>query len=171
LKKLKYETEIFQQSHSLRIERRDGRILAQVDNRSYELEIRDLGDGSYLLINDSEVHECMVATRLEQFPVFEVHLRGNSYDVKVADPKRLRSGKTAGGHNHGMARIQASMPGKVVRVLVEVGNKVEAGAGVVVVEAMKMQNEMKAPKAGTVVSLTAVAGATVNAGDVLAVIE
>jgi biotin carboxyl carrier protein len=63
------------------------------------------------------------------------------------------------------------MPGKVVRVLVEVGVKVEAGAGIVVVEAMKMQNEMKAPKSGTVVSLTAVPGATVNAGDVLAMIE
>ena len=63
------------------------------------------------------------------------------------------------------------MPGKIVRVLVEAGAQVEAGAGVVVVEAMKMQNEMKAPKAGTVVSIDVQEGATVNAGDVLAVIE
>ncbi len=63
------------------------------------------------------------------------------------------------------------MPGKVVRVLVAVGSRVEMGAGIAVVEAMKMQNEMKAPKAGTVVSLSVAAGATVNAGDVLAVIE
>jgi biotin carboxyl carrier protein len=63
------------------------------------------------------------------------------------------------------------MPGKVVRVLVEEGATVEAGAGLVVVEAMKMQNELKSPKAGTVTELRAREGTTVNAGDVLAVIE
>jgi biotin carboxyl carrier protein len=63
------------------------------------------------------------------------------------------------------------MPGKVVRVLVGIGAEVEAGAGIVVVDAMKMQNEMKAPRAGVVVSLGVVPGATVNAGDVLAVVE
>src|SRR5437667_10102048 len=68
-------------------------------------------------------------------------------------------------------RIVAPMPGKVVRVLVEVGDQVEAGAGIVVVEAMKMQNEMKSPKIGTVVTLNVEVGATVNAGDVLAIIE
>jgi biotin carboxyl carrier protein len=63
------------------------------------------------------------------------------------------------------------MPGKVVRVLVEQGAQVEAGAGVIVVEAMKMQNEMKAPKAGVVTTLSVSVGATVNGGEVLAVIE
>jgi len=63
------------------------------------------------------------------------------------------------------------MPGKIVRVLVEVGARVEAGAGIVVIEAMKMQNEMKSPKAGVVVSINAETSATVNAGDVLAVID
>jgi biotin carboxyl carrier protein len=63
------------------------------------------------------------------------------------------------------------MPGKVVRVQIEAGETVEKGAGVVVVEAMKMQNEMKSPRAGVVVSVNVKAGDTVNAGDVLAVIE
>ena len=63
------------------------------------------------------------------------------------------------------------MPGKIVRVLVQAGERVEAGAGIIVVEAMKMQNEMKAPKAGIVVSINAEEGTTVNAGDVLAVVE
>jgi len=58
-----------------------------------------------------------------------------------------------------------------VRVLVEAGAEVEAGAGVIVVEAMKMQNELKSPKSGRVVEITAQEGATVNAGEVLAVIE
>ena len=63
------------------------------------------------------------------------------------------------------------MPGKIVRVQIEAGGSVERGTGVVVVEAMKMQNEMKSPRAGVVVSINVKPGDTVNAGDVLAVIE
>jgi biotin carboxyl carrier protein len=63
------------------------------------------------------------------------------------------------------------MPGKVVRVQVEAGATVEKGTGVVVVEAMKMQNELKSPRAGMVVAVNVKAGETVNAGDVLAVLD
>jgi biotin carboxyl carrier protein len=91
--------------------------------------------------------------------------------VKIVDPKRLRSGQNSDRHHHGVAEILAPMPGKVVRVHTEAGASVEKGAGVVVVEAMKMQNEMKSPRAGVVVSINEKPGDTVNAGDVLAVIE
>jgi len=70
-----------------------------------------------------------------------------------------------------VAEIVAPMPGKVVRVQVEAGATVEKGVGVIVVEAMKMQNEMKSPRAGVVVSVNVKPGDTVNAGDVLAVLE
>ena len=63
------------------------------------------------------------------------------------------------------------MPGKVVKVQVDAGATVEKGAGVIVVEAMKMQNEMKSPRTGKVVSINVKPGDTVNAGDVLAVLE
>jgi pyruvate carboxylase subunit B len=63
------------------------------------------------------------------------------------------------------------MPGKVVRVLVSQGAQIEAGAGVLVVEAMKMQNEVKSPKKGIVQKILASEGAAVNAGDVLAIVE
>ena len=168
---MRFDAEIFDQHHKLKIERRDGFLFAQIDDRSYELEVRDLRNAEYLLINQSEVNECLIRTSADRPQFFEVHLQGRSYNIKLVDPRRVRSGQTAGALDHGVVRLQASMPGKVVRVLVDVGADVEAGAGIVVVEAMKMQNEMKAPKSGTVVSLTAVAGATVNAGDVLAIIE
>jgi biotin carboxyl carrier protein len=70
-----------------------------------------------------------------------------------------------------VAEIVATMPGKVVRVQVEAGTQIEKGAGVVVVEAMKMQNEMKAPRDGVVVSVNVKPGETVTTGDVLAVLE
>ena len=70
-----------------------------------------------------------------------------------------------------MQTIASPMPGKVVRVLVAAGDTVELGQGIVVVEAMKMQNEMKAKRAGRVLEMTAKEGATVVAGEVLATIE
>jgi biotin carboxyl carrier protein len=63
------------------------------------------------------------------------------------------------------------MPGKVVRLLVQVGDKVEAGQGLLVVEAMKMQNEIRSPKGGTVERLQVKEGQPVNAGEVLAWVE
>ena len=71
----------------------------------------------------------------------------------------------------GPAHVASPMPGKIVRVLVNDGDEVAEGQGILVVEAMKMQNEMQAPRAGTVRALRAAAGATVAAGEVLATIE
>ena len=93
-----------------------------------------------------------------------------TFRVEIVDPRRWSRDR-----NHrqaeGLQNIAAAMPGKVVRVLVSPGDQVEAGQGLIVVEAMKMQNEMKAVRAGRVMTLAAVAGATVNAGEILATIE
>jgi biotin carboxyl carrier protein len=138
------------------------------------LVFRQLAPGEYLLIDGSNVYKCRVDSRRASLSAggsLAVVLRGKNYDVTVIDPKRLRSGQSSGAHHTGAAAIVSPMPGKIVRILVAAGTHIEAGAGVVVVEAMKMQNEMKAPKAGVVVSINAEEGATVSAGDVLAVIE
>jgi biotin carboxyl carrier protein len=92
------------------------------------------------------------------------------FDVEVFDPRELRARSTAGA-SHGRQNIVAPMPGKVVRVLASVGDVVEPAQGLIVVEAMKMQNEMKSPKAGTVVEVRTRDGATVAAGEILIVIE
>lgn len=152
----------------------DRAAVVELDGRRYDLEVRELGRGEYLLINGSHVYKCRVEAkrdRLSKGESFEVVLRGRNYDVAITDPKRLRSAQSSGAHHAGAAEIISPMPGKIVRVLVAVGAKVAAGSGIVVVEAMKMQNEMKAPKAGVVASIKTEEGATVNAGDVLAVIE
>lgn len=99
-----------------------------------------------------------------------VEVAGQSLEVEVCDP-RARSAKGHGAGAHGRQNIVAPMPGKVVRVLVSAGDTVEAGQGVVVVEAMKMQNEMKSPKDGKVAQVLTEAGATVAVGDTLVVIE
>ncbi len=92
------------------------------------------------------------------------------FAVEVRDPRSLR-GRARAVDDHGPRKLTAPMPGKVVRVLVTAGTEVAAGAGVMVVEAMKMQNEIKSPKKGTIQKILVSEGAPVNAGDVLAIVE
>ena len=171
---MKLVTEIEGEKVPLDVRREGGRVLAEVGGRRYELEAREVEPGVYLLLHEGRVFECRVdgaAAGATPRGGLTVHVRGRAHSVTLVDPKHLRGAGGGGEHGGGRAEVSAPMPGKVVRVLVEVGAGVEAGAGLVVVEAMKMQNELKSPKAGTVVELHAAPGATVNAGDVLAVVE
>jgi biotin carboxyl carrier protein len=147
------------------------RVSAEIDGRSYTLEVRESGDPGYVLIADGAVFDCRVDGRPDSGKTVDVIVGTTNYSVTLIDPKRLRGTSGAVAPADQAARLVSPMHGKVVRVLVSVGDQVEAGAGIVVVEAMKMQNEMKSPKAGTVVTLKVETGATVNAGDVLAVVE
>ena len=153
------------------IERDGSRVVANVGGREYELEVHQLASRLLLRNVDGRVFDCRVEGRPSAGQTVEVFVGTAPYAVTLIDPKRLRGAASAGGHADEAARIVAPMPGKVVRVLVEQGATVEAGAGIIVVEAMKMQNEMKSPKAGIVTALNTEVGATVNDGDVLAVIE
>ena len=153
------------------VRREADQVFANVDGREYQLEARESPAGLTLLAADGKVFDCRVEGQPASGRAVEVFVGTNHYAVTLTDPKRLRGAGAASAHGDGAARIVAPMPGKVVRVLIAKGDSVEAGAGIVVVEAMKMQNEMKAPKAGTVTTLNVEVGTTVNGGDVLAVIE
>lgn len=93
------------------------------------------------------------------------------FAAEVRDPRSYRSRRAAAGVGEGPQKITAPMPGKVVRLLIAEGAEVEAGQGLLVVEAMKMQNEIKSPKKGVVRRLVAAAGTNVNPGDTLAIVE
>jgi len=101
----------------------------------------------------------------------QIAIRGVRYSVDVRDQRSWRTGRSRAGAEDGAKKITAPMPGKVVRVIAPPGTEVEQGGGVIVIEAMKMQNELKSPKKGKVAKVLAAEGAPVNAGDVLAVIE
>jgi biotin carboxyl carrier protein len=168
---MKLKAQLGGNEHEISLDFDQSMVFAEVDERSYEIEIRELAHGQYLLVDGSRIYRCRVEANRDSQNSFEVVVRGQARAINIIDPKRLRSTHTAGAYQGGAAQIVSPMPGKVVRVLVEEGAEVEEGTGIVVVEAMKMQNEMKSPKAGVVVSINAATGATVNAGDVLAVIE
>jgi len=165
---VKLKAIIEEQEHDLNVRIDGGRVRAEIGDRVYDLELREPEPGSYLFLRETELHECHVSKAAEGF---EVSLHGSNHVIKIVDPKRLRSGQDTHGHSHGMAEITAPMAGKVVKVQIDVGASVEKGSGIVVVEAMKMQNEMKSPRAGVVVSIHVKTGDTVNTGDVLAVVE
>ena len=123
--------------------------------------------GVYSVLMDG----CSYDARVEETPGgLVVVIDGFRFEVDVRDPRRF-SRKQSGLGGEGVQTVSAPMPGKVVRTLVAPGDAVEAGQGIVVVEAMKMQNEMKAARAGRVLTVAVKEGATVSAGDVLATIE
>jgi len=148
---------------------RDEHVSAEIGGRTYDVQAHRIAAGEYLLLDGSTVREARVETHHGRRS-YLVHLRDKTYEIEISDPKRLNTSEAGGVHHSGAAEIVAAMPGKVVNVLVESGTTVKAGDAVLVVEAMKMQNELKAPKAGTIEIKTA-AGTTVDAGAVLAVIE
>ncbi len=170
---MKLNAEIDGEKVALEVKREGGRVVGEVGGRLYELEAREVGKGEYLLIHGGRVYECRVGAEpgAEGRSALRVSVGAREYGVRLSDPKHLRGAGSGAGEQGGRAQVKAPMPGKVVRVLVEAGQAVESGQGLVVVEAMKMQNELKSPKSGRVAELRAEAGSTVNAGDVLVVVE
>jgi len=100
----------------------------------------------------------------------EAVVNGHRFRFEIDDPRQWRRSRS-GPATDAPAAILAPMPGKIVRILMAVGDLVAAGQGIVVVEAMKMQNEMKSPRDGRVTAIKAVPNESVNAGAVLALIE
>jgi biotin carboxyl carrier protein len=99
-----------------------------------------------------------------------LHMGGQRIAWQADDPRSFRRRRRHGA-TEGPVTLKASMPGRVVRVLAERGAQVAAHQGVVVIEAMKMQNELKSPREGRIAELRVAPGDTVTSGQVLAVIE
>lgn len=129
-----------------------------------EFSIEPLAAGSYSVLIEGRSYAVILG------PGNEIQVNGQTLSVEVFDPRSMRA-RGAAGAGEGRQKIAALMPGKVVRLLVAQGDTVESGQGLVVVEAMKMQNEMKSPKAGRVAEVRTRTDATVAAGEVLLVIE
>jgi len=158
-----------------------------IDGTNHRLELERAEKRWRCRLNGREVQMDAVLTRPD---VLSVLIEGRAYEVKrertpvdlhywvgpvrysaeVRDPRSLRSRKGAGNDDAGPRKLIAPMPGKVVRLLVAEKEEVEAGQGILVVEAMKMQNEIKSPKKGTVQKIVVMEGASVNPTDVLAII-
>jgi len=143
----------------------DGRPV-EIDPRNLE-SVKEVEPGVYSVLVEGRSFEVRAVTTPDGL---HVHASGQRFTVEVRDPRDAsRHSRAAVGS--GRQNISTPMPGKVVRLLVSEGDAVDAGQGLVVVEAMKMQNEMKASRAGRVVEVRVRDGETVGAGDTLVVLE
>lgn len=162
---MKLQAELNNEKHTVEIKRDGEKVWAKVDEREYNLEASEVEPNVFLLKHENKIHEIYVA------PNGIVNIGNHQLEINLFDPKRLRGSGKAEASADGIVEIKTAMPGKLVRILVEQGAEIKQGEGVLVVEAMKMQNEMKSPKDGVVKEIRFDEGANVNAGDVLAIIE
>lgn len=167
------------------------RLLATLDGIEREFEVEGLGADSYRLTLDKE--EFRLDLRRVGSSSYSILVDGRSFDFDVSKDgdemvvasragvtrltiidqarRMVRTGAAARGHRQGRAELRAMMPGRVVSVLVKRGDEVAAGQGVMIVEAMKMENELKAPRAGKVIEVKVEPGKTVEKNDLLVIIE
>ena len=126
--------------------------------------------GVYSLVIDDRSYEVFVDPVDGEEGLYEVHLLSRTFRVRALDSRRLRFA-TASGVTDGQVHITAPIPGRVVKVLRDDGCEVKAGDGIIVLEAMKMENELKAPRDGRVVSIAVEEGQGVEGGAHLATLE
>ncbi|HVN18199.1 MAG TPA: biotin/lipoyl-containing protein [Dongiaceae bacterium] len=162
-----YDIAIDGKSYRLELQRADGRWSCRLDGREVDVDAV-LARPNVLSVRIGNLAYEVKCERVGR----DTHIWVGSqrFAPEVRDPRSLRA-RSRAGDEHGPRKLTAPMPGKVVRVLLRQGAEVEAGTGVVVVEAMKMQNEVKSPKKGTIQKIVVSEGAAVNAGDVLAIVE
>lgn len=163
-----YDVSIAGKIHRVELLREGQGWYCKLDGRELPLDVVSTQNGLLsILVNGKsyEVRQESIASETN------IVVGGERFGAVVRDPRSLRSRRSSGAGEEGIKKITAPMPGKVIRIIAPAGTQVEAGQGVLVIEAMKMQNEMKSPKKGTVKKIKAAEGEAVEAGQVLAEIE
>jgi biotin carboxyl carrier protein len=155
-----------------------GRYRVLLDGREQQVDVRRDGASILLALGDRSIEAVVVQeAAADRGPggaaedrVFGVIISGHHYPVALADPLR-GAGPAAAPRRDGPVQVRASMPGRIAALLAREGDAVREGQGVVVIEAMKMENELPAPRAGRVTSLRVRPGEAVEAGAPLFTVE
>ena len=153
-------------SRSIGVEKIDEKRFRIGDSEQL-IDIQVIEPGVYSLIVDGHSYEAAVR---EEKKGFVVEIGAHAIPVRLQDPTQVRSGG-AKEFAEGEAVIESPMPGRVVTIKVQVGATVQEGEGIIIVEAMKMENELHAPKGGKIKSIAVKVGDAVEAGQELVVIE
>jgi biotin carboxyl carrier protein len=163
---MKYVTTISNKTFEIEIER-DGSVLVNGEHR--HVDFLALGPALYSIIMESTSHELVIEEREEHI---EVLLRGKLYAGTVLDERAQLMAERSGGlaNDSGEMSIKAPMPGLIVAVQVEVGQSVQAGQTILILESMKMQNELKVPRDGVVQHINVAAGQSVEQNKILVTI-
>jgi biotin carboxyl carrier protein len=163
-----YDVIVDNKTHQVELTRGEKTWICRVDGKEIEVDAELTARDILSVLVGGKAYEVKRERSLQG----ELHMVIGSarYAVDVQDPRSLRTRRAVAGVDAGPQKVKAPMPGKIVRVLVAEKDEVKAGQGIIVMEAMKMQNEMKSPKDGVVEKILAAEGSAVNAGDTLAII-
>ncbi len=166
---MRYRAALGGEARDLEVERDGARLHVRLGGKVHEIDALRLGDGGIGLIVDGRSFAAEFEEKGDQVAVL---LRDSVFLVDIADERRLRMRAASGRLGaEGPQILVAPMPGKVVRVLVKAGDEVREGQGLLVVEAMKMENELRAVKAGRVKEVVVAEGVAVDGGAKLCVVE
>jgi biotin carboxyl carrier protein len=170
---MKYEVLIDGRALQIELERTASGYECKVDGEPFTLDVVTTAPDTLSILYQGRSFEVTHEVARESSSTGEMHIRvgAQHFCAEVRDPRSLRSRRAHASAETGPARICAPMPGKVIRLLAAVGDPVEAGQGLIVVEAMKMQNEIQSTKRGTLTKIAVVEASAVNAGDLLAIVE
>jgi biotin carboxyl carrier protein len=146
----------------------EGSFIVRIGDRELNGDARLLQPGLLSLLIEGVSYRCVFDQEQDETVLT---MEGRTLAYRINDPRSLRARRARAHAAHGSHPLKASMPGRVVRLLVESGDTVEAQQPILVIEAMKMLNELRAPKAGRVTELRVAAGETVASGQVLAIID
>lgn len=142
-----------------------GRYAVTIGGKALDLDLARIGGHDFSVLIDGASHDATIEKTAEGFAVL---FRGDRFDVELKDA--IKGAALGRSGPRGPLKLNAPMPGKIVKVLVSVGDTVEVGRGVLVMEAMKMENELKASRAGTVQEIKVLEGQAVETGALLIVI-
>ena len=166
---MKYEVHIGGKTRVVELARDANGWSISLDGAALDVDAVEVGVNTFSILLNGESYEVRVAPLPDGS--LTLHTGLAEYVAEVEDPRAWRGRRHSALEAEGRQQIVAPMPGKVVRVLVQEGDAVEAGQGLLVVEAMKMQNEIRSPKSGRVEKLFVKEGQAVNAGEVLAWVD
>ena len=147
-----------------------GEFRARLDGRPMAANAVEIADGTFSILLAGCAFEARVSREGPGENNLLVRCAGRDFRVQVRDPRSWRAGRRGALEAAGPQQVVAPMPGKVVRLLVSAGETVEAGRGLVVVEAMKMQNEIRAPKSGRIERVLVAEGQAVRNQETLLII-
>jgi biotin carboxyl carrier protein len=166
---MKLEVHISGQARTVELEREAGGWRATIDGQSLPADVVEIAPNTLSVLLAGQSHEVCVTPSPDG--KLKLQTGAQEFSAEVLDPRTWIGRRHSSVEAEGRQQIIAPMPGKVVRVLVKTGDTVEAGQGLLVVEAMKMQNEIRSPKSGTVERVLASEGQAVNAGEVLCIVS
>lgn len=166
---MKYEVSILGKTHLVELERRADGWQANIEGESgTTADVAEIAPNVFSVLLSGRSHEIYVTA--SSGGQLRLQTGGFEFLAEVIDPRSWRGRRHSGAEAEGRQQILAPMPGKVVRLLVKAGDAVEGGQGLLVVEAMKMQNEIRSPKSGKVERVVVAEGQAVNAGEILCVV-